>query len=75
MSIRLQHDAQLINRSDWRLVTNLSATTSQTFSINEKSVSRVAAAIVSDLRVHAAANIVELFVQTLVVLQTTHPNS
>ncbi|GFW91961.1 hypothetical protein TNCV_2152411 [Trichonephila clavipes] len=33
--------------------------------------SRVAAAMASELRVHAAANVVELFVQTLVVLQTT----
>ncbi|GFV30048.1 hypothetical protein TNCV_1194951 [Trichonephila clavipes] len=32
--------------------------------------SRVAAAMVSKLRVHAATNVVELFVQTLVVLQT-----
>ncbi|GFU38505.1 hypothetical protein TNCV_2434481 [Trichonephila clavipes] len=34
-------------------------------------VSRVATAVVSDLRVYAAANVVELIVQTLVVLQTT----
>ncbi|GFV81256.1 hypothetical protein TNCV_4772831 [Trichonephila clavipes] len=33
--------------------------------------SRVTAVMVSELRVHAAANVVELFVQTLVVLQTT----
>ncbi|GFW83235.1 uncharacterized protein TNCV_2508751 [Trichonephila clavipes] len=33
--------------------------------------SRVAAAVVSELRVHATANVVELFVQTIVVLQTT----
>ncbi|GFT22409.1 hypothetical protein TNCV_3273811 [Trichonephila clavipes] len=33
--------------------------------------SRVAAALISELRVHAAANVIELFVQTLVVLQTT----
>ncbi|GFT46991.1 DDE_Tnp_IS1595 domain-containing protein [Trichonephila clavipes] len=33
--------------------------------------SREAAAMVSELRVHAAASVVELFVQTLVVLQTT----
>ncbi|GFS93041.1 hypothetical protein TNCV_532451 [Trichonephila clavipes] len=33
--------------------------------------SRVVAVMVSELRVHAAANVVELFVQTLVVLQTT----
>ncbi|GFU78248.1 hypothetical protein TNCV_5008291 [Trichonephila clavipes] len=31
--------------------------------------SRVAAAMFSELRVHAAANIIELFVQTLVVLK------
>ncbi|GFW28463.1 hypothetical protein TNCV_4641281 [Trichonephila clavipes] len=30
--------------------------------------SRVAATMVSELRVHAAANVVELFVQTLIVL-------
>ncbi|GFV61503.1 hypothetical protein TNCV_3892931 [Trichonephila clavipes] len=33
--------------------------------------SRVAAAMVSELRVHAAENVVELFVETLAVLQTT----
>ncbi|GFX46131.1 hypothetical protein TNCV_2094471 [Trichonephila clavipes] len=33
--------------------------------------SKVATAMVSELRVHAAENVVELFVQTLVVLQTT----
>ncbi|GFX02522.1 hypothetical protein TNCV_727761 [Trichonephila clavipes] len=33
--------------------------------------SRVATTMVSTLRVHAVANVVELFVQTLVVLQTT----
>ncbi|GFX99220.1 hypothetical protein TNCV_2494011 [Trichonephila clavipes] len=32
--------------------------------------SRVAEAMVSKLRVHAAANVVKLFVQTLAVLQT-----
>ncbi|GFW20688.1 hypothetical protein TNCV_1049111 [Trichonephila clavipes] len=34
-------------------------------------VPREPAAMVSELRVHATANVVELFVQTLVVLQTT----
>ncbi|GFX62572.1 hypothetical protein TNCV_4867351 [Trichonephila clavipes] len=33
--------------------------------------SRVAAAIVSELRVHTYANVVEQFVQTFAVLQTT----
>ncbi|GFT96027.1 hypothetical protein TNCV_313131 [Trichonephila clavipes] len=33
--------------------------------------SKVAAAMVSKLRVHAAENVIKLFVQTLVVLQTT----
>ncbi|GFW92899.1 hypothetical protein TNCV_3495321 [Trichonephila clavipes] len=33
--------------------------------------SRVAAAMVFELRVHAAANVIEQFVQTLVFLQTT----
>ncbi|GFW89873.1 hypothetical protein TNCV_2425301 [Trichonephila clavipes] len=33
--------------------------------------SRVAAALVSELRVHAATNVVELYVQTLFVLRTT----
>ncbi|GFX91755.1 hypothetical protein TNCV_3529541 [Trichonephila clavipes] len=33
--------------------------------------SRVSAAMVSELRVYAVANVTELFVQTLVVLQTT----
>ncbi|GFT17841.1 hypothetical protein TNCV_2589031 [Trichonephila clavipes] len=32
-------------------------------------VSRLAAAMDSDLRIHAAVNVIELFVQTLVVLQ------
>ncbi|GFV95273.1 hypothetical protein TNCV_4586481 [Trichonephila clavipes] len=33
--------------------------------------SRVAAAMVSELRVYVAENVIELFLQTLVVLQTT----
>ncbi|GFU06201.1 centrosomal protein [Trichonephila clavipes] len=36
-------------------------------------VSRAVVVMVSELRVHAAANVIELFVQTLVVVQTT-PN-
>ncbi|GFX65952.1 hypothetical protein TNCV_13731 [Trichonephila clavipes] len=33
--------------------------------------SRITAVMISELRVHASGNVVELFMQTLVVLQTT----
>ncbi|GFW71379.1 hypothetical protein TNCV_537971 [Trichonephila clavipes] len=70
---------QLIIRSDRRMVMSQSlGIMDQMFSINEKSgervqdaVSRVAANIFSELRVHAAANIVEMFVWTMGGKSTT----
>ncbi|GFX55310.1 hypothetical protein TNCV_3968641 [Trichonephila clavipes] len=73
---------QLINRSDWRMVTSQSLDyhgpdffywreiwfvvdrTIEDAPISDAE-SRLASAIVSELRVHAAENIVELFVQNL----------
>ncbi|GFW29025.1 hypothetical protein TNCV_2355831 [Trichonephila clavipes] len=76
--------SQLINRSDWRMVTSQSLSNygPDVFywfvvdcTIEDAPVydtaSREAIAMVSELRVHAAANVVELFMQTLFVLQTT----
>ncbi|GFX28553.1 hypothetical protein TNCV_1153611 [Trichonephila clavipes] len=70
--------SQLINRSDCRKVTNQSLGNHGTdvfywFVVDHiiedafagDAASRVAAAMVSELRVHAAANVVELFVLTL----------
>ncbi|GFW54974.1 hypothetical protein TNCV_2785891 [Trichonephila clavipes] len=71
---------QLINRSEWRIVTiqslnNHGPDVFYWFVVNHiiedapvcDASSRVSAAMVSELRDHAAANVVELFVQTLVV--------
>ncbi|GFV95256.1 hypothetical protein TNCV_4586311 [Trichonephila clavipes] len=74
---------QLINHSDWRMLTRRVSNSSSyhharfvvDHTIEDVPVcdaeSGVAAAMVSELRVHVTANVVELSVQTLIVLQTT----